>query len=214
MQKIEIVRKINLEKMIGDIKPHPTPNVYLEQYPIPPKTAAEILFLATYIHSDIIGKTIVDLGCGTGRLAIGAALLGAKETTGIDIDRLSVRIAKRNAKMMGVKKKTQWITADIEFINGPFDTVLQNPPFGVQKRRSDRKFIIRSLKLGDVIYTLHKGGPRNRNFIEKFIENHGGKITGIFPMELEIPRLFKFHTRRKHIVKTDLYRIEGKSHEL
>ncbi len=31
-------------------------------------------------------------------------------------------------------------------------------------------------------------------------------------MEIEIPRLFKFHTKRKHRIKNDLYQIKGKKH--
>ncbi len=31
-------------------------------------------------------------------------------------------------------------------------------------------------------------------------------------MDIEIPGLFKFHTKRKHRIKTDLHQIEGKNH--
>jgi len=96
-------------------------------------------------------------------------------------------------------------------MQGTFDTVLQNPPFGVQRRRADRKFIEKSLELGRRIYSLHKSGERNREFIKRFIERHGGKVTGIFPMKMDIPRMFEFHTKKKRSVQVDLYRIEGKS---
>jgi len=69
-----LVRKLDLEKAISKIKPHPTPKAYLEQYTLPSETAAEILYIAAYTYNDIIDKTIADLGCGTGRLAIGSAL--------------------------------------------------------------------------------------------------------------------------------------------
>jgi putative methylase len=212
MQK-RLVRRLDLEKAISEIAPHPTPKAYLEQYTITPEVAAEILYIAAYIHDDIIDKSIVDLGCGTGRLAIGAALLGAKETLGVDIDKTAVRLAQRNAKIMNVGKKTLCVTADLEAVHGKFDTVLQNPPFGVQKRMADRKFIKRSLELGDMIYSLHKGGKRNREFIKRFIDRHGGRVRGIFPMKIDLPRLFKFHTKRKHSVEVDLYRMEGRVHE-
>ena len=208
-----LVRKLDLEKAICEIKPHPDPKAYLEQYTITPRVAAEILYIAAYIYDDVINKTVVDLGCGTGRLAIGAALLGAKEAIGVDIDRMAVRLAKENAERMGVDEKTLWIATDIDAVRGEFNTVLQNPPFGVQRRRADRKFIKRALEIADRIYSLHKGGERNREFIKRFIEKHGGKVRGIFPMKIEIPRLFNFHTKRKRSVEVDLYRIEGKTHE-
>jgi len=208
MQK-RLVRKLELEKAIAGIQPHPSPKAYFEQYTIPPDVAAEILYIATYIYDDIAEKTVVDLGCGTGRLAIGAALLEAEETFGVDIDQLAVKTAKKNAEKLKVNKKTNWIIADIEVLRGHFDTVLQNPPFGVQRKGADRKFIEKALEIGHKVYSLHKSGESNRKFIKRFIELHGGKVTGIFPMEMTIPKMFEFHTKRKHSLKVDLYLIEG-----
>jgi putative methylase len=212
MQK-RLVRKLDLEKAIAEVKPHPLPKAYLEQYTMPPDVAAEILYIATYVYDDIAEKTVIDLGCGTGRLAIGAALLGAKETFGVDIDQLAVRTAKKNASKLRVSKKTNWIISDIEVLRGHFNTVLQNPPFGVQRRGADRKFIEKALEISHKVYSLHKSGESNRVFIKRFIELHGGKVTGIFPLEMNIPKMFEFHTKRKHSLKVDLYLIEGQTYE-
>ena len=206
-----LVRKRDLERVLSEIEAHPLPNVYLEQYTTPSNVAAETLYLAAYVNDDIVDKTVVDLGCGTGRLSIGAALLGAKEVFGVDVDRDSVRVAQKNAEILGVKEKTHWIVADIDVVKGTFDTTLQNPPFGVQRRRADRRFITKSLELSNTIYSFHKAGKSNRIFIKRFIEEHGGKVTTIFPLNMEIPRLFKFHTKKKRSIQVDLYRIEGKS---
>ena len=59
------------------------PITELEQYATPVDIVAEMIKLA-YSQGDLSGN-VVDLGCGTGRLAIGAALLGA-EVTGYEID--------------------------------------------------------------------------------------------------------------------------------
>jgi len=210
MQK-RLVRKHHLERAIAEVMPHPKPKAYLEQYTIPSEVAAEILYLATYTYDDIADKTVVDLGCGTGRLAISAVLLGAKEAFGIDIDPSAIKVAKDNAKKLAVEEKTNWITGDVNVLHGHFHTVLQNPPFGVQKRSADRAFLEKSLELGQRIYSLHKGGERNREFIKRFIERCGGKVTGIFHMEMTIPKLFEFHTKKRRNIKVDLYRIEGKT---
>jgi len=228
MQK-RLVRKLDLEKAISKIEPHPMPKAYLEQYTIPSDLAAEILYIATYVYDDIIGKTVVDLGCGTGRLAIGAAFLGARETIGIDIDKVAITVAQRNAKKLGLEGKAHWIVGDIGVIAGSFDTVLQNPPFGVQRRRADRKFIKKSTELGHTIYSLHKSGKRNQEFIKRlrrhgtrfiqvppspffkrFIEKHGGKIRAVYAMVMTIPWMFEFHRKRKHKFVVDLYVIERK----
>jgi len=206
-----LVRKRDLERALSEIEVHPLPNAYLEQYITPSNVAAEALYLAAYVYDDIIDKTVMDLGCGTGRLAIGAALLGAREVFGVDVDRVAVRVAQKNAEIMGLKEKTHWIAADIGVVKGTFDTVLQNPPFGVQRKRADRRFITKSLELSSTIYSFHKGGESNREFIKRFIEGHGGRVTHIFPLKMEIPRMFKFHTKRKRSIQVDLYRIEGKS---
>jgi putative methylase len=206
-----LVPRLELEKALQQVEPHPAPNAYLEQYTIPTDVAAELLFIAAYIHDDVIGQVVADLGCGTGRLAIGAVLLGAAEAVGVDIDKASVKTAKKNAESLEVDEKTSWVIGEVNALRGNFDTVLQNPPFGVQTRGADRKFLLKALELAPRIYSLHKSGEGNRVFIKRFIEGHGGKVTGIFPMKLNIPKLFKFHTKRKHEVEVDLYRIERRT---
>ena len=207
-----LVRKRDLERALSQIEAHPMPKAYLEQYTTPSKVAAEALYLAAYVHDDIIDKTVIELGCGTGRLAIGAALLGAKEVFGVDVDWAAVKVAQENAEKMGVKEQTHWIAADIDVVEGAFDTALQNPPFGVQRKRADRRFILKALELSSRVYSFHKAGESNREFIKRFIEEQGGKITTVFPLEMEIPRMFKFHTKKKKITNVDLYIIEGKAY--
>ena len=53
-------------------------------------------------------------------------------------------LSREICKNLNLKKITNWITGDIEVIHGSFDTILQNPPFGVQKRKADRRFITKS----------------------------------------------------------------------
>jgi putative methylase len=206
-----LVRKRDLERVLSQIETNPLPKAYLEQYTTPSTLAAEVLYLAAYVYDDIIGKTVVELGCGTGRMAIGAGLLGAKEVFGVEVDQVAVRVAQKNAKKLKIEEKVNLIVADIDVVKGAFDTTLQNPPFGVQRKRADRRFLSKSLEVSKAIYSFHKSGESNRRFIKRFIEEHRGKITNIFPVTMEIPRMFKFHTKKKKSIQVDLYRIEGKS---
>ncbi len=88
-----LIRKLDLERFLSTVAPQPNPKVHLEQYTISEQLAANMLYIAAYANDDIVGKSVLDLGCGTGRLALGASFLGAKEVVGIDIDRSAIKTA-------------------------------------------------------------------------------------------------------------------------
>lgn len=48
------------------------------------------------------GKNVLDMGCGSGILGIGASLLGANHIDAVDIDMVATRIANENAEKNGV----------------------------------------------------------------------------------------------------------------
>ncbi|MHB8637855.1 MAG: 50S ribosomal protein L11 methyltransferase [Fimbriimonadaceae bacterium] len=52
--------------------------------------------------ADVAGKRVGDVGCGTGVLSIAAVRLGATEVAAVDIDEVSVQVAKDNARLNGV----------------------------------------------------------------------------------------------------------------
>ncbi|MEM3000343.1 MAG: METTL5 family protein [Candidatus Bathyarchaeia archaeon] len=219
-----LVRKLDLERFLSQIKPHPSPNVRLEQYTTPTSVAATVLYLAAYTYGDIINKRVLDLGCGTGRLALGCAFLGAGSIVGIDIDKLAVKLAAENSAKLGFKTKVDWITGDINAVAGKFDTVLQNPPFGVQKRGADKIFLEKALQVADAVYSLHNhpftdetlaGRLRHAEllqveaspFIARFVEKHGGIIKAVYALPLNIPHMFDFHTKTRREIIIDLYVI-------
>lgn len=227
MQK-RIARKLDLKLMLSRLKTHPSPRPSLEQYTISVDTAATMLHIGAYSRGNIINKTVLDLGCGTGRLALGAAFLGAREVFGVDIDRTAVKTALENSAIAGFKEKTGWIVGDIDSVTGSFDTVLQNPPFGVQRRGADRRFLIRALQLGEVIYSLHKSTHEDKMLIKKlkassdgvikvppspfmrrFIEENGGRVEAVYALLMMIPHMFSFHREKKHEFVVDLYIFRG-----
>lgn len=56
---------------------------------------------------DLKGKTVVDFGCGSGILAIGALKLGAKRVVGIDIDPQAIEASQANALRNDVADKLE-----------------------------------------------------------------------------------------------------------
>src|SRR3989338_1932750 len=72
-----------------------------EQYATDSEAAAEALWFA-YMSGDIEGKTVADLGCGTGLLGIGALLLGAKQAYFIDNDEEALATCEKNISAAAV----------------------------------------------------------------------------------------------------------------
>ncbi|MGN0453809.1 MAG: 50S ribosomal protein L11 methyltransferase [Ruminococcus sp.] len=74
-----------------------------------------------------VGGSVLDVGCGSGILAIGALLLGAESALGVDIDPIAVDTAKDNAKINGVEDKFSVICGDLtEKVSGKFDLIAAN----------------------------------------------------------------------------------------
>jgi putative methylase len=195
--------EILLSKTSGFITPSPQ----TEQYEVTDVVAATMAFTAA-TYGDIENRIVYDLGCGPGRLAIAAAILGAKHVYAIDIDSKVLNVAKRNADKLGVKNQIEFVTQNIETITGEADTVLMNSPFGVQQPHADQPFLKKALEIASVVYSLHKASEGGRRFITKFVSTLGGCISFIQEMAMALPPTMKFHEKRRHIINVDFYRIE------
>ena len=70
---------------------------------------------------------ILDIGTGSGILAIASLLLGAESAVGVDIDELAVETAKKNAKINGVDKKVEFFVGNLaDKISDKYDIVCAN----------------------------------------------------------------------------------------
>ncbi len=201
----QIILRIEIEDRLDRLRSQPDPDPWLEQYTTPAKIAAEMLFTAAYIYDDIEDKVVADLGCGTGRLAIGALLLGAQHVVGVDIDPRAIAVAMDNAEAAEVSNRCALVSGDVAPLRGVFDTVLMNPPFGTRQRHLDVRFLLEALRLANSVYSIHKSSTRR--FIKSFISRHGGEISSLLQMDLEIPWMFDFHEKVRKPVRVDLYRI-------
>jgi len=194
------------------LKSIPNPKVELEQYEIPGELAAQILNIA-YLSGDLKNKIIVDFGCGSGKLAIGSLLMGAKKVIGIDKDENVLKITEDNIKIaedltkQKIHNKINLICEDISNWKEEVDTVIQNPPFGIQSLHADRLFVKKALECGKKIYSLHRHYEKSRDFLKKLIEQNDGKVEKIIKFKYRIPYMFKFHKKPYVIYDVDLFII-------
>lgn len=71
--------------------------------------------------------TVLDVGCGSGILAITAALLGANKIIGCDIDEVAVKVAGENAALNGVQDHIAFHQGDLTSqVEGSFQIICAN----------------------------------------------------------------------------------------
>ncbi|ACL17381.1 METTL5 family protein [Methanosphaerula palustris] len=200
----------NLEMALEKLNTFERPRADLEQYQTPAPVAARLLYHAL-MQGDLEDRSILDLGCGTGVLTCGAAMMGAVSVTGIDIDARAIQVAEANARRCGIS--ATFITGDVSDqtlpLDGPFDTVIMNPPFGAQKKHADRPFIDRALLAGKVVYGIFNQG--SLPFIQSYIEGRA-TIESVVAAAFPIKKTFSFHKERIREIPVEivlLRRIEA-----
>lgn len=83
------------------------------------------LMMNEMFHIDFNNKKVLDMGCGTGILAILSKMLGSSITQAIDIDEWSYENSVENATLNNTED-INFCLGDVTAINGAFDVVLAN----------------------------------------------------------------------------------------
>jgi len=199
-----------LETRLGVVAGFEEPRASLEQYPTPPGLAAHVVHLAD-LHDDVAGRTVVDLGTGTGMLGLAAALRGPARVVGVELDGDALATAGDNRRRVGATAPVHWVQGDAT--SAPLSipepvTVLMNPPFGAQDGRThaDRRFLSTAADLTDVSYSVHNAG--SRAFVESFAGDNGGTVTHGFAADFEVRRQFDHHTEDATDVDVEVFRVE------
>ena len=131
------------------------------------------------------GDTVLDIGCGSGILAIASMLLGATEGFGVDIDELAVKTAKENGKMNGLDEpELKFVCGDLaDKVTKQYDVVVANIVadiiilFSTQVRafmKQGAKFIASGIidtRADEVVTALQNAGLKLTERIE-----HGGWV--------------------------------------
>lgn len=184
------------------------PDVESEQYPSSPELAASLIHLAD-LESDL-DELVVDLGAGTGLLALAAATRDPKQIVGVEQDWSALDIARLNETTIAADTTVDWVQADATRIPlGCSDaTVVMNPPFGAQhgRRGADRDFLDTARAIGVVTYSIHNAG--SRDFIEAYAADHGGDVTHAFAAELPVDAQFDFHASDRANIPVEVFRVE------
>lgn len=197
------LKKSQLERILQGLDSVPRPRATIEQYGTPPAIAAEVLFSAL-ARGDLSVRSVLDAGCGNGILAIGAELLGASRSVGIDIDSAAIDVARSNA--LRAAAAVEWRVGDIREVDETFDTILMNPPFGSQRRHADRPFFETALARGRVVHAFLN--PKAEAYVRRAIEASGGRITDRVAYEFPVRHTFAFHRSEVRRIPVVLYRIE------
>jgi SAM-dependent methyltransferase len=72
----------------------------------------------------IQGRSLLDLGCGTGTLAVDAVRRGASRATGVDLSPNSIEVARRRARTAALEERTSFQVGDAASITvEPHDVV-------------------------------------------------------------------------------------------
>jgi ribosomal protein L11 methyltransferase len=88
-----------------------------------PTTCLLLEALAARLHG---GETILDVGCGSGVLALAAVKLGAASAVGIDLEPAAVAATRANAQRNGLADRITALPTPLPELTGRFDVVLAN----------------------------------------------------------------------------------------
>ncbi len=204
-----MVTKSALAQQLGVVAGFDDPRAPLEQYRTPPEVAASLIHTAD-LQGDIEGRTVVDLGCGTGMLALAATLRGPRRVVGVDLDAAPLATARDNERRVGTTSAVEWVRADATKLPLSIEnaTVVMNPPFGAQdgNEHADRAFLETASEIATVSYSIHNAG--SQSFVRSFAVDNGGDVTHAFAVELDIPHQFDFHESEAEAIDAEAFRIE------
>ncbi|HTT25685.1 MAG TPA: methyltransferase [Thermoplasmata archaeon] len=195
------MRQAALARKLQEVPGFPAPRADLEQVVTPPEAAATLL-LEALARGDLLGRRVADLGSGTGRLALGAAVLGADPVVGWEADPVAVEVARATARRWGLPVRFE---ARAVVPPGPdADTVLMNPPFGAQKARADRPFWEAALGgSASAVYAFALSD--SRSFIERRAVAHAARLDERRPIDWTFPATFRHHRERAVRLAVDLW---------
>lgn len=204
------MQKRELERRLSSLAGFESPRPEFEQYPTPAWLAAHLVHIAS-LQGDVAEQTVIDLGTGTGLLALAATTRGPTRVIGLERDMNALTVARQNELSFDPPLTVDWVLGDattVPFAHNKGVTVLMNPPFGAQRgnEHADRAFLAATASFADVSYSIHNTG--SEAFIDAFVSDQGGVVTHAFEATFAIDRQFDFHEKARKELPVEVYRIE------
>jgi ribosomal protein L11 methyltransferase len=106
-----------------------------QAFPPGHSTTRLCLELLTEAVAQAPGAPVLDVGCGSGILALAAAALGAPFCVGVDLSRSAVRITRENAIRNNLEERVLVAQGSTECLRGSFKLIIANLPSGVQAEK-------------------------------------------------------------------------------
>lgn len=224
------MRLRQLESHLQAVRAFSVPKAELEQYGTTPHLAAQLGRMLVD-NDDVEGKVLCDLGCGAGMLSIAAAMVGASQVVGVDIDEDALSTARENVVEYDMEDTVDLLRMDVcdMTLMKRFDTVVMNPPFGTKRHGIDMQFLFTAINLAKhTVYSMHK--TTTRDFIQKRFRDFGvdaevsdgawarnnwtaktdsnGVAQVVAEMNFDIGRTYGFQKRKDMDIAVDLWRFD------
>jgi predicted RNA methylase len=199
-----------------------SPRVHLEQYTTPVHLAARIAHHVALCIDEDERRSVqaVDLGTGTGILALALCLAGLNHVLGVDVDSEALELARANAAALwelcpqSVGAVLEFAAVDVQpnslaLAPKSFDVAVLNPPFGTRQRSADIAFLDVACHLSRrFVYSLHKSSTRS--YLSRRLERFGCTAQVYARLRFDLPATYVFHRQRAVDIDVDLWQIEVK----
>lgn len=90
-----------------------------------PTTRLALTLLARYVSQAPSGR-LLDVGCGSGILSLGALQLGMPSAFGVDIEAEAVTVAQQNAELNGLQHRAEFRQGSWEMADGAYAIIAAN----------------------------------------------------------------------------------------
>jgi len=122
------------------------------------------LMMTYALEIDMVGKSVLDMGCGTGILGILAADLGAKSVLAIDIEPWCVDNTLENAERNRCNHVLKAIRGDVDIVSETYDlifaninrnTLIRHIPFYAKRLQSQGVLLLSGFYQTDLLEIIH-----------------------------------------------------------